>query len=56
MDKQELLDKLERAKRVKVKHEMDLANIIQRIEKYERKLQEIEHRDTLFNENLSLWD
>lgn len=56
MEKQELIDKLERAKRVKLKHQMDLANITQRIEKYERELQKIEHAETLFNNNLTIWN
>ena len=41
MDKQELIDKIERAKRVRIKHEMDLANISLKIEKYERQLKKI---------------
>lgn len=49
MDKQELIEKIERAKRVRIKHEMDLANINLRIEKYERQLEKIEMFENIFS-------
>lgn len=42
MEKIELIRKLERAKRTLLKHQMDVENTRQRIEKYRRELQQIE--------------
>lgn len=42
MKKDELIRKLDRAKRTLVKHQMDVENTKQRIEKYRIELQQIE--------------